>query len=90
MSFNCVRLALFGDRRHREPANHILGDLLGAERVKLVSARELKLLLGTCQRSLETSLEKAAGLNHDRASGATVRMAIGQPEELRRFRLLSS
>jgi hypothetical protein len=33
-------------------------------------------------------MEKAVGLDHDRTSSAAVRMAIGQPEELRRFGLL--
>jgi hypothetical protein len=33
-------------------------------------------------------MEKAVGLDHDRTSSAAVRMAVGQPEELRRFGLL--
>jgi hypothetical protein len=33
-------------------------------------------------------MEKAAGLDHDHARGAAIRMPVCQPEELRRFRLL--
>ena len=33
-------------------------------------------------------MEKAAGLDHDHAGSVAARMAVGQPEELRRFGLL--
>jgi hypothetical protein len=33
-------------------------------------------------------MEKVAGLNHDHPSGVAIEMAIGQPEELRRVRLV--
>ena len=44
--------------------------------------------MGGGQRSLEASMKKAAGLDDDHTGSATVRMAIGQPEERRRFRFL--
>jgi hypothetical protein len=44
-----------------KPADHVRRDLLGAERGKQVSGRELELSIGAGQRSLETSIEKAAG-----------------------------
>jgi hypothetical protein len=33
-------------------------------------------------------MEKAVGLDHDHTASAAIRMAIGQPEEMRRFRFL--
>jgi hypothetical protein len=72
----------------KEPADHVRRDLLGTDRVKLVSGRELETAICACQRSLETSMEKVAGLNDDHPGSAAVRMAVGQPEELRRFGLL--
>jgi hypothetical protein len=50
--------------------------------------RELQPAIGAGQRSFETRMEKATGLDHDRNSGAAIRMAIGQPEEVPRFGLL--
>jgi hypothetical protein len=44
--------------------------------------------IGAGQRSLETSMEKAVGFDHDHPGSATIRMEVGQPEELRRFKLL--
>ena len=50
--------------------------------VKLLPGHKFKIAIGAGQRSLETSMQKpAAGLDHDHASGAAIRMAIGQPEE---------
>jgi hypothetical protein len=54
-----------------------------------VPRHELKLSIGTGQRSLETSMEKVVGLDHDHAGNAAVRIAgnaalriaVGQPEE---------
>jgi hypothetical protein len=71
-----------------KPADHVRGDHLGADRVKLVSKRELELSISAGQRRLETSVEKAAGLDHDRAGSAAVRVAVGDLEEFRPFRLL--
>ena len=42
-----------------KPADHVRRDLLGGERLKLMSGRELELSIGTGQRSRETSMEKA-------------------------------
>jgi hypothetical protein len=71
-----------------KPADHVRRDPLGADQVKLASGRELKIPIGASQRSLKTSMEKVAGLNHDHPSGVAIEMAIGQPEELRRVRLV--
>jgi hypothetical protein len=54
---------------------------LRADRVKLMSGRKRKISIGSGQRSFERSMQKAAGLDHDHASGAAIRMAIGQPKE---------
>jgi hypothetical protein len=70
-------------------AQHVLRDLLGALRVKLVPGHEFKIAIGTSQRSLEASMQKAGGLDHDHAGNAAVRIAdnaavriaVGQPEE---------
>jgi hypothetical protein len=70
-----------------KPADHVRRDLARALRVKLVPGHELESSIGAGQRSLETSMEKAARLDHDHASGTIVRMAINQPEERRRFGL---
>jgi hypothetical protein len=71
-----------------ERADHVRWDQLGTERGKLLPGRELETSIGARQRCFETSMEKVAGLNHDHAGIVAVRMAIGQPEELRRLGLL--
>jgi len=56
------------------PAHHVRRDLLRALLVKLVPGRELELMISTGQRSLETRMENADGLDHDHAGGrGTVR-----------------
>jgi hypothetical protein len=63
-------------------ADHVRRNQLGADRVKLVSRRELKTAIGAGQGSLETGMEKArAGLNDDHSGSAAVRIVVGQPEE---------
>ena len=62
-------------------AQHVGRNLTCALRIKLVSRRELKLSIGASQRSLKTSTEKALRLDHDHASGAAIRVTVGQPEE---------
>jgi hypothetical protein len=61
--------------------DHVRRDLTCALLVKLVSGRKLEPSVGTGQRSFETSMEKAVGFDDDHAGRATIRMAIGQPEE---------
>jgi hypothetical protein len=70
-----------------KPTDHVRRDLACALQIKLVPGRELKPSIGACQRSLETSMEKAVGIDHDQASSAAIRMAVGNPEELRWFGL---
>jgi hypothetical protein len=66
-----------------KPADHVRRDLARAIRVKLVPRRKLETAISAGQRSFETRMEKAVGLDHDHAGSATVRMAAGQPKELR-------
>jgi hypothetical protein len=68
--------------------HHVRRDLACALLVKPVPGHELKLSIGAGQRSLETTIQKAVGLDHDNAGSPAVRMAVGQPEELRWFGLL--
>jgi hypothetical protein len=42
---------------------------------------ELKLSIGGRQRSLQASVQRAVGFNHDHAGSAPIGVAIGQPEE---------
>jgi hypothetical protein len=46
-----------------------------------VPGRKLKTAISFGQRSLETGMEKAVGLDHDHASSAAIRMAMCQREE---------
>jgi hypothetical protein len=70
-------------------AQHVRRNLACALRSKLVPGHEFKIAIGTSQRNLETSMEKAGGLDHDHAGNAAVRIAdnaalriaVGQPEE---------
>jgi hypothetical protein len=64
-----------------ETANHGRRDVFRALLVKLVAGHELKIAIGASQPSLETSLQKTVGLDHDSAGSAAIRMAICQPEE---------
>jgi hypothetical protein len=65
-----------------KPADHVRRDLACALRVELVPRHELEALICAGQRSHEACVEKArAGLDHNHPCGATVRMAVGQPEE---------
>jgi hypothetical protein len=88
------RRRLFLDRRlvqlpeiavTEKPADHVRRDQLGAERVKLVSGRKLKLSIPASRGSLETSMEKAARLDHDHATSAGERVPSlsGQSEDHR-------
>jgi hypothetical protein len=64
-----------------KPTDHVRRDLAGALRINLVPGRELKTAIGASQRSFETSMEKAVGVDYGDTGSAAVRIAIGQPEE---------
>jgi hypothetical protein len=71
----------------KEPANHVRWDLACAFLVKLVARLEVETAIGAGQRSLKPGMEKITGFDHGHAGSATIRMAVGQPKELRRFGL---
>ena len=56
-------------------AQQVGRNLVCTLRIKLVPRRKLKLSIGSSQRSPETSMEKVAGLDHDHAGNAAVRIA---------------
>jgi hypothetical protein len=56
-------------------AQHVRRYLACALRIKLVPGHEFKIEIGTSQRNLETSMEKAGGVDHDHAGNAAVRIA---------------
>ena len=63
-------------------AHHVLGDLPRGVLVELAPRHESKIAIGTSQRGLETRMEKASALDHDHASGAAIRMAVGSAGSL--------
>jgi hypothetical protein len=62
----------------QEAAHRVRGDVPCAVLVELVPGRKFKTAIST---SLETSMEKAGGLDHDHTGSAAITMAVGQPEE---------
>jgi hypothetical protein len=56
-------------------AQHVGRNLARTLRIKLVSRRELKLSIGDSRPSVDTSMEKVAGLDHDHAANPAVRIA---------------
>jgi hypothetical protein len=61
----------------QKAAHHLGRDLLGAERVKLVSGRGVDLSIGAVRRSLETSMDKLARFDHHHAGNAAIWITVG-------------
>jgi hypothetical protein len=63
----------------QQAAHHILRDLLGSERIKLVPGRKLKTAIRAVHRGFEPGLHKVGRLNHDHAGNAAWPSAAGWP-----------